>query len=281
MSKSSDFWEFASLDKLLAMAGSMESQAIRAYEALAARMRVQGRPDLAEVFDSLVSEEKEHLAKVDEWAHASARGDVPYDEDMPDDLFQDEGAATVAPELLSAYRAFSTAVRNEERAFAFWTYVSAHAKSAEIKDAAERMAREELGHVSTLRRERRKAFHAERAAGPGDQPSLLSLEQSLGGKLEAMSAVEGGDHAVGECLEQSRERMRRAAMKEPKVAPPYRIGAVEAIEPLALAEYLLDWYIEIGDKTGSEQEAEQARAHAAQMIACLRAIRASRASSPI
>lgn len=31
----------------------------------------------------------------------------------------------------------------------------------EIKQAAEAMAREELGHVSTLRKERRRAYHQE------------------------------------------------------------------------------------------------------------------------
>ena len=73
-----------------------------------------------------------------------------------------KGPATAHPRLLSAYRALSMAVRNEERAFAFWSYVAAHAGDADIRHAAETMAHEELGHVATLRRERRSAFHAER-----------------------------------------------------------------------------------------------------------------------
>ena len=32
------------------------------------------------------------------------------------------------PRVLTAYRSLAMAVRNEERAFAFWTYVAAHAE---------------------------------------------------------------------------------------------------------------------------------------------------------
>jgi hypothetical protein len=76
-----------------------------------------------------------------------------------DATFDDEGAGTVAPELVDAYRAFSMAVRNEERAFSFWIYVAAQSPSPELRAAAEQMAREELDHVARLRRERRRAFH--------------------------------------------------------------------------------------------------------------------------
>ena len=83
------------------------------------------------------------------------------------DTFDDEGAGTTAPSLLTAYRALSMAVRNEERAFAFWSYVAAHARSSDIREAAETMAHEELEHVATLRRERRHAFHSQRSLAPG------------------------------------------------------------------------------------------------------------------
>jgi rubrerythrin len=56
------------------------------------------------------------------------------------------------------------AVRNEERAFAFWAYLAAYSADPEIKNAAEAMAREELGHVSILRKERRRAYHREHDA---------------------------------------------------------------------------------------------------------------------
>src|SRR6185503_2621056 len=51
---------------------------------------------------------------------------------------------------------------DEERAFAFWSYMAAYSEDHAIQKSAEAMAKEELGHVSTLRKERRLAYHGQR-----------------------------------------------------------------------------------------------------------------------
>src|SRR5262249_13744698 len=58
------------------------------------------------------------------------------------------------------------AVRHEERAFAFWTYVAAHSASSALRDLAETFANQELVHAAKLRRARRRAFHSERGRLP-------------------------------------------------------------------------------------------------------------------
>src|SRR5690606_37559864 len=105
--------------------------------------------------------------------------------------FDDEGAALVAPELLSAYRAFSMAVRNEERAFLFWTYVASQAPSDDLRRAAEQMAREELNHVSILWRVRRRAVHSQRRRPPSGRPNwtAAALEERLAEQLQQRSAA--------------------------------------------------------------------------------------------
>ena len=128
----------------------------------------EGNPSLAAVFERLAAEERGHLASVVHWSEKE-RGKAPDPTLVrwkPPETFDDEGTSTTDPRLLSAYRSLSMAVRNEERAFAFWTYVAAYAKDREIRRAAETMAGEELDHVATLRRERRRAYHADRAAAP-------------------------------------------------------------------------------------------------------------------
>ena len=52
---------------------------------------------------------------------------------------------------MTPYRVLTIAVRNEERAFAFWSYVAAHADGEEVRLAAETMAKEELEHVAAFR----------------------------------------------------------------------------------------------------------------------------------
>ena len=62
------------------------------------------------------------------------------------------------PYTVTAYRVLAIAVRNEQRAFAFFAYVAAHAPDQELRQLAEDLAHERLGHAATLRRERRKAW---------------------------------------------------------------------------------------------------------------------------
>jgi rubrerythrin len=61
--------------------------------------------------------------------------------------------------LLTPYRAFSIAVRNEERAFSLYIYLSAHAEDARVASEADKLAGEELEHAALLRRWRRAAYH--------------------------------------------------------------------------------------------------------------------------
>lgn len=274
----SEPWKFASLDELLAIARAMEQEAIDGYVALSRRMTLLGRLDLAQVFDSLVLEEKGHLRQVQEWREASGHPQSKLEVDAPENLYDDEGAGLVAPELMSAYRAFSTAVRNEERAFMFWTYVSANAGSDEVRQAAERMAREELGHVAKLRRERRKAFHVEKARTLDDAGTdLAALEETLSGQLDIMAKEKAPGTLSDELRGHADEaRARRASI----VQGPIELGSARRmIFPAAidraspLSEFLLDRYLDIADHATSEDDAHRAHGFAAQLIACLRTVR--------
>jgi rubrerythrin len=279
MSKvNSEPWKFASLKELLAMAGAMEQEAIDGYVALSRRMVDLGRLDLAQVFDSLVLEEKGHLQQVQEWRDASGPQQSKITVDPPENLYDDEGAGLVAPELLSAYRAFSMAVRNEERAFMFWTYVSANAASNEVRQAAERMAREELGHVAELRRERRKAFHVEKARTQDDaETDLAALEETLSGQLDIMAKEKAPGTLSDELRRHADEaRARMASIVQGPFefrSPRGTYFPAAADRALPLSEFLLDRYLDIADHATSEDDTHRARAFASQLIPCLRAVR--------
>ena len=184
------------LEELFAIAYAMEHEAASRYAEIAERMRFEGNPALAEVFERLSADERGHLDGVVQWSERQ-EGRAPDPAlirwQLPE-TFDDEGLSTTDPRLLSAYRALATAVRNEERAFAFWSYVAAQAGSSEIRHAAETMAHEELGHVATLRRERRRAFHAEESGDRGRAPDgngeqkAAALERRLGDLLESLAA---------------------------------------------------------------------------------------------
>ena len=272
----SDPWEVASMNELLALARSMEQEAIDGYIALARRMQEMGQPDLACVFEALITEEKGHLGKVNEW-QASTGQPKSATVHPPEVQFDDEGAGIIAPEMLSAYRAFSMAVRNEERAFVFWTYVAAHAKSAEIAKAAERMAHEELGHVSKLRSERRRAFHLERRTTTyAAKADLAMLETRLANQLQALAAdAETANSSRLQALAgQARIRAEQLVQTPFSSTPLLEAVPDRAVEQvLPLCELLADCYIDLGQTAPDEMQRDRAQRSAAEMIHCLRGVR--------
>ncbi|NRP72826.1 hypothetical protein ILFOPFJJ_03725 [Ensifer psoraleae] len=271
--KKTEPWAMASMDELLAFAWAMEQEAIDGYVSLAARMRAENRPDLAAVFERLIAEERGHIGKVDQWL-----GDrTPEPITLAKPLFDDEGAGVVAPELLTSYRAFSIAVRNEERAFVFWTYAAAHAPSEEIRQAAERMASEELSHVATLRRERRMAFHEMRRADSDSMKGdLPAFEERLSKLLSHVPAP-----AFGERAERLRgfanEALERASAL--RVVPPAETLLLQHVPKnvtgriVPLCEFLLDCYLDLAERERTEPVRARMQTFASEVIRCLYAAR--------
>ncbi|MEE1609872.1 ferritin-like domain-containing protein [Microvirga sp. CF3016] len=270
-----------SLEELFAIAAAMEQEAATRYAEIAARMRQEGNPALAEVFEHLSADEQGHLDSVMDWSQRT-RGQAPNPArirwTLPE-TFNDEGAATTDPKLVSAYRALSMAVRNEERAFAFWSYVAAHAETPEIRAAAEAMAHEELGHVATLRRERRQAFHAERrhleASGDEKQPNLAALEGRLAALLEPLAA-EVPPYERARLTEFAAEARRHAKELEQSPIPVGRGAPVPGFpdDPVALAELLADRYLAAGDASHDEATLERIQGLAGRAIGRLAWLRA-------
>jgi rubrerythrin len=276
--KAEPFAAVTSMDELLAIAYAMEQEAIAGYSELAVRMRRENEPELVAVFERLIGEESRHLGNVVRWSEtvAGKQPDLSNIRWQLPETFDDEGARTIAPELLSAYRAFSMAVRNEERAFLFWTYVAAQTEEDQLREAAEQMAREELGHLATLRRERRKAFHAKHAGISPAAPvvALPELERRLADHLEA-AAKAGGDARLHDLARQARERADSIARSSLGVSPLLRHGVAADVSGriIPLCELLLDCYLDFGDRLADEQNRNRAQEFAAATVQCRSAIR--------
>jgi len=241
-----------SLEELFAIAAAMESEAATRYAEIGERMRREGDPSLASVFERLSADEMGHLDRVVHWWNRTKgrNPDPALIRWEMSETFDDEGVALAHPRLLTAYRALSMAVRNEERAFAFWSYVAAHAQSTEVRQAAETMAHEELEHVSILRRERRNAFHADRrqhgSHGGQGATDLAALERRLADLLEPLvhrSPPEERGRLFGFV-----EQARRHALELDGASIPAIVSMREVpTDPIALAEMLADRYLEAGD----------------------------------
>lgn len=151
-----------SLDEMLAIAGMMEQEAAERYTQLAACMRKLGRTEIADLLSTLAAEERDHVSHVEHLAHRMLHHAPDVDvsgRDLPKTFGR--GDAVGAAALLSPYKALSIAVRSEERAFTFWTYVAASSTDSALRELAETFARQELKHAADLRSMRRKVCRNE------------------------------------------------------------------------------------------------------------------------
>lgn len=154
-----------SVVELMAVALGMEREAHQRYEDLTARMERAGDARLAATFRNLADLERQHRGQLEAWATRESRV-APEPRQFRWLLPETFDAAGEDAEPLDPYRALAIAVRNEERAFSFYSYLAAVTDSP-VRERAEALAREELGHIALLRRMRRQAYHENRPVPDG------------------------------------------------------------------------------------------------------------------
>ena len=262
------------VEKLLAVAEALEREAATRYRALAARMRRQGDAEMAAQFDALARMEDRHVRQVADRAQAivgRAQVSAPVAWELPPHYDEDDARGAT----LSVYQALAFAVRNEERAFVFYTYVAAEAKVPAMRALAEDLARDELEHAAILRRNRRHAFHSKRPAAieiPENVDALRASGQEWNGaaaaahKALAMALDEHGES-------EDAAAFRRLAAEEDKATA----GAAAAAFPklrsaddgLRLLEDAFDRFALIAERSKDEKVVAEAQRLSADIIARL------------
>jgi len=267
--KSEPAGRLRSLDELFALAHAMENEAANRYGGLAEDMRRQNKDDLAAVFTQLAVAEREHVESVARWSQ-SRRGKAPdptlVQWEGPETFDENTATELKTSRLMTPYRALAMAVRNEERAFAFWSYLAAYSEDPEVKKASETMAKEELGHVATLRKERRRAYHREYDRKSGDGPSGAAQSRVDARRLELRLAAQLADidrRLAGPAAIRAEELLDQTmGMAEEAGHLGSFPGALEQRDAQAIAEALADAYLE-----GAENSDDEIRVKALQELA--------------
>ena len=235
------------LPLLVGIANAIESESARRYQALARAMRQRGETATAEAFAAMLQEENGHIEAIGRWAQALGQT-VPdaadYTWRLPAEFGQswDEVAGSAR---LTPYRAFAIAVLNEQRAFALYSYLAAHADDPVVAAQAERLALDELRHAALMRRRRRQAWHAERRdlrAAPARITSEDDLKQLLD---HAGADIARRHHALAEQLralgdDESAALLAPHADSAARRKTPAAAGAAAAIPLLAAAQAPLE-----------------------------------------
>lgn len=231
--------EIRTVADLFAIATAMEHEAARRYAGLAERLERQGEAGLAALFRRLEQEENGHEDGLGAWA--GRQGITPsttldFQWDMPEIVTEDDFADAGGDFLATPWRVLAMAVRNEERAFAFYANVAAKTSDAEVRQYAEAMAREELNHVALLRTERRKAWREERGGGlaggsgpmeiPTDADALerhlrdAAAEASARWRSLAGAAVAANDRTTATLLRMLARDNANSGTEDERVPPP-------------------------------------------------------------
>jgi rubrerythrin len=276
------------LPELMSLALAMEEEAVRRYTRLAADMEKVGELGLAATFLALIEEERDHVAEITRWSGEltgapPAAASRPWT--LPPEIARswNEAAASMR---LTPYGALSIAVHNEERGFAFYSYIAANSDDGAVRTMAERLAGEELQHAAILRRERRRAYRRERQTRSLDLAFAIAvaslpdfIRQSR--RMEAIAAVRHGRIAerlgtlmepqAAEVIAQVAESERRQGASGGEKTPiagvgdPLPDGATAPVllrAALAEAERLHDAYLDLADRTRDEQVLVAAQAAA-------------------
>lgn len=195
-----------SIVQLAEIADAIEREAVERYGDLAEEMARRGEPEIERTFRDLETEERSHVDMIADWVRqlGEETGVRPaYNWHLPEELGSSWDEALTSS-LLTPYRALAIAVRNEERAFAFYSYIAARTEDRHVAREAERLAAEELRHATQLRRRRRRAYHAEirdrEAPTIGEAESLIEFA-ALADRAEAEAAAE-----LGALANRARER---------------------------------------------------------------------------
>ncbi|SMF21651.1 Rubrerythrin [Tistlia consotensis] len=197
-----------SLAELVGIAHAVETEAIRRYRWLAQEMRRRDEAGTADAFEAMAEEEETHVAAVETWAEGLGTGvsrTADFRWRLPPDLAESWEAA-VGSALLTPYRAYAIAVDNEERAFAFYSYLAAASDDPAIAREAEHLASEELRHAARLRTWRRAAWRRE--ASRGRTARRPQTPKALAGFLAEREA------AIAACHRQLAERLQALGDQE-------------------------------------------------------------------
>ena len=262
-------------DALLAVAAALEREAAARYRALSARMARQGDAAMAAQFDSLAGMEDAHAGEVAKRSqellgHAPAIRGAGWE--LPPTYDEEEARGAT----LSPYQALAFAVRNEERAFVFYTYVAAEAEDPAVRALAEELARDELEHAALLRRHRRRAFHSERP---------VAVEIPAKRRRSARGGASAGTAKLRRRMRRWRARwmtlarredaaiFRRLAAQEEKTAAGATGAAIpklrSAADGLRLLEEAFDRLALIGERSNNEDVVAEAQRLAGETIARL------------
>ncbi len=132
------------VEEVMSLAAAMERKTAERYTHLAAEMRGRGDHGVAATFEAMVEEERDHLAAIERWSQKATQqpsGTASDTWELPAEFARSWDEVRESA-VLTPYQALGMAVINEERGFAFYSYIAAAASAAAPIGASGRRVRQ-------------------------------------------------------------------------------------------------------------------------------------------
>jgi rubrerythrin len=140
-----------SVGELLAHALEMEQEAAERFEELADQLEAHNNREVAAAFRKMAAAEREHVGHVEELAGGR---ELPHIAPWEFRWKGAEAPETIAPEeihyLMRPREAVALALKHERDAVEFFEELARDARRADVREMAERLAREEREHCAYL-----------------------------------------------------------------------------------------------------------------------------------
>ena len=141
------------VERFLAHAVTLEREAARRYEELAAAMGTEGQRKLKAFFSRMAHYSRLHLAQASERAGFRALPDIgPGEFEWPDGVSPEMAGWAGVDAQMDAGAALQLALDGERRGHAYYAAIAATTPDAELRAIAAEFAAEEAEHVAELQR---------------------------------------------------------------------------------------------------------------------------------
>ncbi len=187
--------------EVAALALALEREAERRYLAFADRARGVASPEVISLLGRIAGEHGERAGRLGAGGAAAVR--IP--EAFWPQLFAEEETDLCDRPNLTPYKVLAFAVVQAQRGFMLYSYLAAAAQDPAARGSAEERAAEALLRAADLRKERRRAYRAERRSPAAEAYPPPALVESLADLIAAALVVE----------EALAERLARALPADP------------------------------------------------------------------
>lgn len=141
------------VERFLAHAITLEREAARRYEELAAAMGTDGQRELKRFFARMAHFSRLHLKQASERAGFRTLPEIePHDFEWPDGIPPESAEWAGVDSQMDSRAALQLAIDGERRGHAYYAAIAATATDAELRGIAAAFAAEEAEHVSELER---------------------------------------------------------------------------------------------------------------------------------